>query len=138
MFVFTSEMINYTSVNSGVFLTQTNCKLLTTNIGDKDRSQNMAVNDTRIYQKTSDGGCYLDGNTIRYGFGGDYVLIFKKNINPIVNKNKQEYNAYVRLTCYAGNCYAQDNVYTLVNRDSVSALIKADRQRKDERIKNLD
>lgn len=137
MFVFTSQMINYTSVNANLYLSQTNCKLITTPIGDEDRSKNMAINDQRLY-KAVDGGCYIYSNSIRYGFGGDYVLIFKKNIDPIVNSNKQKYNSYVRLTCYAGNCYAQDNILTLSNEDSQSALIAQDQARKARRIKRMD
>ena len=43
MFIYTSQMINYTSINAKVYLSQTNCDLITSPIGDKDRSNNMAV-----------------------------------------------------------------------------------------------
>ena len=137
LFVYTSEMINYTSVNSKIYLTQTNCNLITTPIGDIDRSKNMAINNPGVYQAVS-GGCYINGNSIRYGFGGDYVLIFKKNMKPIVNSQNKEYNAYVRLTCYASNCYAQDNIFTSNDKDSQNDLMQSDKAWKIRRMKKID
>ncbi len=137
MFTFTSQMINYTSVNARIYMTQTNCDQITTPIGDKDRSANMAVHDSRFFESAA-GGCLVKSNSIRYGFGGDYVLIFKKNIHPIINSANQGYNAYVRLTCYAGNCYAQDNIYKLSRKDSQSDLIERDIAKKQRKIKSID
>ena len=137
MFIYTSQMINYTSINSKVYLSQTNCDLITSPIGDKDRSNNMAVFNPTYFESVA-GGCRLLNNTIRYGFGGDYVLIFKKNINPIINSQNEGYNAYLRLTCYAGNCYSQDNFFTLSAKDSQSNLIMQDMARKKRKMKSID
>lgn len=137
MFIFTSQMINYTSINAQLYMSQTNCDLITTPIGSKNHSDNMAVNDPKYYIATP-SGCKVLNNTIRYGFGGDYVLIFKKNIHPIINSKNTGYNSYVRLTCYSGNCYAQDNIFTESNKDSQSNLIERDMARKQRKIKNID
>ncbi|HLX54968.1 MAG TPA: hypothetical protein VKR58_13565, partial [Aquella sp.] len=138
LFIFTSEMINYTSINSNIYLNQNACDLISTPIGNKDRSANMAIYRPEILQKIPGGGCYLKDNSIRYGFGGDYVLNFKKNIVPIINSSHQQYNVYVRLTCYANNCYAEDNIIIANENDSQSSLILADQSKRLRHMNLLD
>jgi len=138
LFIFTSEMINYTSIDSNIYLNQNACDLVSTPIGNKDRSANMAIYRPEILQKIPGGGCYLRDNSIRYGFGGDYVLNFKKNVEPITNSSHEQYNVYVRLTCYANNCYAEDNIIIANDKDSQNSLILANQRKKLRQMHLLD
>lgn len=137
MFLYTSEMINYTSINSELYLNKINCSLINTSIAGKGAPTNLTVNNPKYYKETTDG-CYVYGNSVRYGFGSDYVIIFKKNLAPFTNKKGKEYNAYVRLTCYSGNCYASDNIYTLHDQDSVAELIRIKTNLQDNRIHSME
>ena len=137
MFLYTSEMINYTSINSEIYLSKINCSLISTPISGKNDTSNLTINNPKYYKETSDG-CYVYANTVRYGFGSDYVVIFKKNMAPFTNKKGKEFNAYVRLTCYSGNCYASDNVYTLHSEDSVAELIRIKTNLQEKRIRSME
>lgn len=124
MFLHTSEMIDYTSVDPYIYLSPTNCKLISNPIHTElDNPQNLTINDNNSVQKQPDGSCYIRWGSIRYGFGGDYVIIFKKNIKPLKRHGKV-YNDYVRLNCYAGNCYADDEKFVLWEKDLSGDLIE--------------
>lgn len=126
IFVYTSEMINYTSVNPLIYLNSTNCKLISSPILAENKPENLSINDPQAI--TSDpNGCMVRWGLVRYGFASDYVLVFKKNIHPVKKRNK-DYNVYVRLNCFAGNCYSDDDKYVNVNGDLTADLI--DRNRK--------
>ena len=108
----TSEALNFTNINPQVYLTSPNCALLHSLTPNTEiPANNNTLNNTKYYRELSDNqGCYIYGNTIRYSFGYDYVLLVKKNIRPLVNKKNHEYNVYVRLNCFAGNCYSENNL----------------------------
>ena len=136
IFLFTSEKINYTSFNPSVYLTKENCVLLSSPITGADDVSNMSVMDQRFFTKT-DNGCYLRGNLIRYGFGGDYVIVFKKNIHPIRGQDNKKYNAYMRLNCYSGGCYADDNFFIETSKDEIGELIDSDLIRRNITLSNV-
>ena len=69
-------------------------------------------------------GCYVYGNSIRYSFAYDFVLLVKANIHPIIGKSGVLYNQYVRLNCYAGNCYSETNIFLRDNGDIYANFIK--------------
>ena len=123
MFFHTSQMIDYTSVNPYIYLTKTNCQLISKPIHTENKPENLTINDIDSVSKQSDGGCFIQWGAVRYGFAGDYVIVFKKNINPVL-RNGKIYNVYVRLNCYAGNCYSDDDNYTLQNNDLTGEMIK--------------
>ena len=123
MFLYTSEMINYTSVNPYIYLGKTNCQLISRPIHSENNPHNLAINDPSSVTFEPDGGCFVEWGSIRYGFASDYVLVFKKNINPVI-KNNHEYNVYVRLNCYGGNCYSDDDEFVLKGDDISGELIR--------------
>lgn len=136
IFLYTSEKINYTSFNPKVYLTKANCNLITTSISAKDNLKNMSINNPMFY-RTDANGCYLSGNLIRYGFGSDFVLIFKKNILPIKANDNKSYNAYMRLNCYSSNCYADDDFFVLNDKDEINMLLQSDLERRQKNRNNL-
>jgi hypothetical protein len=122
MFLHTSEMIDYTSVNPYINLSSNNCKLISNPIHVENNPQNLTYNDPNSVEKNPDGSCFLHWGAVRYGFGGDYVILFKKNIKPVM-RNGALYNDYVRLNCYAGNCYADDEHFVRRSDDLTGGLI---------------
>ncbi len=131
IYIHISEAINYTTINPQVYLPPTNCQLLRNfneNKLDLDNQQNTIFNDRRYYQELPNNqGCYLYGNTIRYGFAYDYVLLIKQNIKPIQGRNGTLLNEYVRLNCYAGNCYSENHIYFKTENDIYSSLMEKTR-----------
>lgn len=108
----TSEALNFTNINPQVYLTAPNCALLhSLSSNGEIATNNNTLDSTKYYRELPNNqGCYIYGNTIRYSFGYDYVLLVKKNIHPIVDEKNHEYNVYVRLNCFAGNCYSENNL----------------------------
>lgn len=124
IYLHTSELINFTTINPHMYLSNTNCSLISTALADAGESANMTVNDPDLFKK-ADGGCYLSGNSIRYGFGSDYSLMFRKNIKPLTAANGHQYNEYVRLTCYdISNCFTEDGIKVRRDHDLYGDLIK--------------
>lgn len=122
----TSEALNFTNINPQVYLTAQNCELLH-NLGGRKLiiESNSTLSDINYYRELPNNqGCYIYGNIIRYSFGYDYVLMVKKNINPMKNKRNLEYNEYVRLNCFAGNCYSEDHIFFLQTEDLYEAMLK--------------
>jgi hypothetical protein len=136
IFLFTSEKINYTSFNPTVYLSKENCALISSPIVGIQDPDNLSINDANFF-KLANNGCYLSGNLIRYGFGGDYVIVFKKNIHPLKGHDNHSYNAYMRLNCYSGGCYADDNFFVDEDRDEVGILINSDLSRRDITLSNV-
>lgn len=137
IFLFTSEKINYTSFNPSIYLSKENCVLVSSPItGDVD-PHNLTINNTRLMTLVPGGGCYLHGNLIRYGFGSDYVIVFKKNIAPLKGHDNKYYNAYMRLNCYSGGCYADDNFFIESNNDEIGSLIEFDLARRVSTLANI-
>lgn len=136
IFLFTSEKINYTSFNPTVYLSQKDCALISSPIVGINDPKNLSINDPRFFRVANDG-CYLSGNLIRYGFGGDYVIVFKKNIHPLTGHDDKNYNAYMRLNCYSGGCYADDNFFVDEDKDEVGVLIDADLARRNVTLSNI-
>ncbi len=126
IFLYTSEMINYTAINPKIQINKQNCQLLTTTINPKIAASNMSINDPNYFESNSDS-CLFKGNLVRYGFSSDYVILFKKNINPILGLNGNYYNVYVRLICYYSNssCYSEDNIIIDTKHDSLAKIIKS-------------
>lgn len=137
MFLYTSEVINYTAINPNIYLSHQNCTLISTPIDKEVPNSNMTINDTRFFESSAEN-CLIKGNAIRYGFSSDYVIIFKKNVEPIKNKSNQDYNAYVRLICYYGNCYSDDNVVAKANNDSIAGLINTNMARRQQRMLRIE
>ncbi len=48
----------------------------------------------------------------------------KRNIKPLLDNKGIAYNAYVRLNCYAGNCYSDNNLQYDAKSDIFANLIK--------------
>lgn len=121
----TSEALNFTNINPQVYLTAPNCALLH-NLDMKTAiaESNNTLNDEKYYKELPDHkGCYIYGNLIRYSFGYDYVLLVKKNIHPLLNRHNVEYNEYVRLNCFAGNCYSENHLFYKRKDDFYEDLI---------------
>lgn len=128
----TSEVLNYTNVNAQVYLTAPNCALLHNLDGRSaiDDSNNILNNSQYYRDLPNNQGCYIYGNTIRYSFGYDFVLLVKKNIRPVYNHHHVEYNEYVRLNCFAGNCYSENHIFFKRSDDYYERFI-ADGQKLD-------
>lgn len=126
IYLHTSEALNFTNINPQVYLNSSNCVLLqnldqTNNIN----KENDILYNPKYYRELPNGnGCYLYGNTIRYSFAYDYVLLVKRNIVPLVGRGGNKYNEYVRLSCYAGNCYSENYIFYKDREDIYSALIR--------------
>lgn len=136
IFLFTSEKINYTSFNPTVYLTSENCALISSTIRGMNDEKNLTINDPKFFT-VGNNGCYLNGNLIRYGFGSDYVIVFKKNIRPIEGHDHHNYNAYMRLNCYSGGCYADDNFFVVEDKDEVANLINLDLSKRETTLSNV-
>ncbi len=122
IFMHISEALNVTNINTQVYLNANNCQLLN-NLNGKNRvseSNNILYNQNYFYQLPNNQGCYIYGNTIRYGFAYDFVLLVKKNIVPLISAHGVKYNEYVRLSCYAGNCYSENHIF-FKNKDDIYA-----------------
>lgn len=121
----TSEALNFTNINPQVYLTAQNCALLHSLITTQELPpDNNTLYNEKYYRELPNGqGCYIYGNIIRYSFGYDYVLLVKKNLRPIVDKHNVEYNVYVRLNCFAGNCYSENNLTHQRNNDIYEELL---------------
>ena len=122
MFLHTSQMIDYTSVNPYMYLSATNCKLISNPIRDENKPTNLAINNPNIIERQADGSCFLHWGAIRYGFAADFAVIFKKNLKPVMHKGNLS-NDYVRLNCFGGNCYADDERYVKVSEDLIAEMI---------------
>lgn len=120
-----SEAINFTSINSQTYLPAGNCALLRNLDGnDKISDDNSIFNNKKYYlELPNNQGCYIYGNTIRYSFAYDFVLLVKKNIQPVISPKGIEYNEYVRLSCYAGNCYSQNHIFYKATEDLYAELL---------------
>ena len=118
----TAEMINFMEINPLVFIDSVQCKLLSRKINSSVADSNLASNNPQILEHAMDG-CFLYGNIIRLGFASDYVIIFKKNIQPI-SESDGKYNYYAHLNCYSGNCFVEDNVRVNILND-ISAKVLA-------------
>ena len=68
MFLHTSEMIDYTTVNPYIYLTKTSCQLISNPIHSENNPQNLTINDTASVTTQPDGGCFLQWGAVRYGF----------------------------------------------------------------------
>lgn len=125
IFIHTSEVLNITNTNTQLYLSQQNCDLLH-NLNGKvlTEPENSIFHNPQYYRDLPNAqGCYIYGNTIRYGFASDFVLLVKKNITPLMNKKGDKYNEYVRLSCYSSNCYSENHIYFRDNGDMNAALI---------------
>jgi hypothetical protein len=129
IFIRTSTMINYTTVNPKIYLSQPSCELLSRST-TKFESANLTINKPEYFKHVADGGCYLYSNAIRYGFASDYTIIFRKNLLPIPGRKDGLYNQYIRLSCYSGNCYAADNINVASDSDIYGDMIKINRDHK--------
>ncbi len=118
----TSEIINYMEINPLVFIDYIQCKMLSRKINSSVDDSNLSINNPDLIERTA-GGCYLYGNTIRLGFASDYVIIFKKNVQPILESG-QYYNYYARLNCYSGNCFVEDNIRLDASNDINAKIIE--------------
>ena len=126
IFLHTNEALNFTNVNAQVYLDAHNCSLLR-NLDGKNSvdPNNSTFNNTDYFQiLPNNQGCYVYGNSIRYSFAYDFVLLVKTNIRPLVGKSGILYNEYVRLNCYAGNCYSETNIYLKDKVDIYAAFIR--------------
>lgn len=122
----TSEVLNYTNVNPQVYLTASNCALLH-NLDERsaiEDNNNILFNKDYYRELPNNQGCYIYGNIIRYSFGYDFVLLVKKNIHPIYNHHHEEYNEYVRLNCFAGNCYSENHIFFKRSNDYYEKFIE--------------
>ncbi|MEN9946722.1 MAG: hypothetical protein RLZZ293_1108, partial [Pseudomonadota bacterium] len=130
VFLHISEALNFTNINTQVYLDGYTCRLLyNLNGNDVLTPQNSIFTHSEYFKELPNNqGCYLYGNTIRYSFAYDFVLVVKKNINPLISKHGKEYNEYVRLSCYAGNCYSENNIYYLNHKDIYATLIQIGRK----------
>lgn len=126
VFLHTNEALNFTTINPQVYLNQSNCMLLHNLDGsEKVESTNLIFNNPKYYRDLpNDQGCYIYGNTIRYSFAYDYVLLIKKNLVPIQRPNGHRYNEYVRLNCFAGNCYSENHLFFRIKNDLYDDLIQ--------------
>lgn len=126
IYTHTLESLNITNVNPQVYLTWPNCRLLRNlNLSLNLTESNDTLNNNKYYSELKDNqGCFIYGNTIRYSFGYDYTLVVKRNITPLVDNHGVKYNAYVRLNCFAGNCYSDNNMQYKANEDIFAGLIK--------------
>lgn len=126
VFLHTNEALNFTTINPQVYLSSANCMLLHNLDGsEKVESSNLIFNDPKYYHELPNNqGCYIYGNTIRYSFAYDFVLLIKKNIVPITRKNGHQYNEYVRLNCFAGNCYSENHLFFRIKNDLYNELIQ--------------
>ncbi len=121
-----SEAMNFTNINPQVYLTAPNCELLR-NLDGVNRippNNNIFFNPKYYIDLPNQGGCFIYGNNIRYSFAYDFVLLVKKNIQPLPDGKGHTYNEYVRLSCYAGNCYSENHIYFRSNNDLYDDLIK--------------
>lgn len=126
IFLHTNEALNFTNVDAQVYLDAHNCSLLR-NLDGKSavESDNSTFNNANYFRMLPDNqGCYVYGNSIRYSFAYDFVLLVKANIHPIIGKSGVLYNQYVRLNCYAGNCYSETNIFLRDNGDIYANFIK--------------
>jgi len=126
VFLHTNEALNFTTINPQVYLSAPNCALLRNLDGtEKVSDKNIIFNNLTYYRDLPNSqGCYIYGNTIRYSFAYDYVLLIKKNIIPITRENGVQYNEYVRLNCFAGNCYSENHLFFKVKQDLYDDLIQ--------------
>lgn len=126
IFLHTTEALNFTNVNPQVYLDAHNCSLLRNLDGKNSVEPNNSVfNNTDYFQTLPNNqGCYVYGNSIRYSFAYDFVLLLKTNIHPIMGKKEIAYNEYVRLSCYAGNCYSATNIFFEDKVDIYADFIK--------------
>lgn len=120
-----SEAIDFASINSQTYLSAGNCTLLKNLDGeDKISDDNSIFNSKKYYlELPNNQGCYIYGNVIRYSFAYDFVLLIKKNIQPVISPSGVKYNEYVRLSCYAGNCYSENHIFYKQNLDLYEELI---------------
>ena len=121
----TLETLNITNINPQVYLTWPNCELLKNlNTSLNLSESNDTLNNSKYYTELKNNqGCFIYGNTIRYSFGYDYALLVKRNIHPLIDRNGINYNAYVRLNCFANNCYSDNNLQYKANVDIYNSLI---------------
>lgn len=126
VFLHTTEALNYTNINTQLYLSPQNCHLLHNLNGSHTiPAQNSIFDNKQYFEELPDNqGCYLYSNTIRYSFAYDFVLLVKKNIHPLVSPRGIKYNEYVRLSCYAGNCYSENNIFFHTNDDLNAELIQ--------------
>lgn len=126
IFMHISEALNVTSINSQIYLTASNCQLLTNLDGhNKVTESNNILYNREYFQLLPDNqGCYIYANTIRDGFAYDFVLLVKKNIQPLVSPHGIKYNEYIRLSCYAGNCYSENHIFYRDKDDLYKTLIE--------------
>lgn len=128
VFIHTNEALNFTTINPQTYLSAANCNLLR-NLDDSEKveSANLIFNNPKYYRDLPNNqGCYIYGNTIRYSFAYDFVLLIKKNMVPIIRKNGHQYNEYVRLNCFAGNCYSENHLFFRIKNDLYNELIQND------------
>jgi len=118
----TSEIINYMEINPLVFIDNTQCKMLSQKINTSVSDSNLSISNPDLVEHTANG-CYLYGNIIRLGFASDYVIIFKKNLQPVTESGRH-YNYYTRLNCYSGNCFSEDNIRLDVSNDINAKIIE--------------
>ena len=125
IFIHTAEAVNFTTINPQIYLNAQNCALLRDLEGKTViESRNSIFNDQHYFQSLANNqGCYIYANTIRYSFAYDFVLLVKKNIYPLVGKSGTLYNEYVRLSCYAGNCYSENHFFFNSDEDIYAELI---------------
>lgn len=126
IFLHTSEALNFTNINPQVYLPAPMCALLHNLDGQAElpKPNNIFYNNQYYAELPKQQGCYIYNNTIRYSFAYDFVLMVKKNINPIIGKTGIKYNEYVRLSCYANNCYSENYIYFKDSNDLNNDLIK--------------
>lgn len=127
IFIRTSSMINYTTVNPKLYLTSPSCQLLSRNPSNFE-SANLTINNPEYFKPSPDGGCFLYSNSIRYGFASDYTIIFQRNLKSVAGRDNKLYNQYVRLSCYSGNCYASDSINVEKKLDVYGDMIKKSRE----------
>jgi|GEM_PF-1563133 len=121
-----SEAINFTSINAQTYLTSANCALLKNLDGNDQVSEDNSIFYNKKYyiDLPDNQGCYIYGNTIRYSFAYDFVILVKKNIEPILSKHGTKYNEYVRLSCFAGNCYSENHIFFKSSEDIYDELLE--------------
>ena len=126
IFLHTTEALNFTNVNTQVYLDTHDCSLLHDLDGKNPITpDNSTFNNTDYFQVLPNNqGCYIYGNSIRYSFAYDFVLLVKMNIHPLIGKEGTRYNQYVRLSCYAGNCYSEANIFFKDKTDIYADFIK--------------
>lgn len=130
IFLHATEVMNFTNINTQVYLTSANCALLQ----DLDEKHQLAKENSIFYSRDyyqelpNRQGCYIYNNVIRYSFAYDFVLMIKKNIHPLIAANQIPYNEYVRLSCYASNCYSENHIFFPVDTDiNAELLAKTDK-----------